>query len=74
VRVLRMDWVNGLPRMAHYDHIVAVQVDRHGNLRLFRKGRVFARRDIFHPAGEWYDVDLRHDGLCVVAFMRAREM
>ena len=37
-----------------YPAVIAMRVDRAGNLRLYRRGRFGLRRqDIFHPASEW---------------------
>lgn len=42
-----------------YAGIVAVRVDRAGNLRLFERGRFgWLRQRVFHPAGEWEYVAL----------------
>jgi hypothetical protein len=54
-----------------YGVIVRGHIDRHGNLRLYRRGRVFARQAIFHPAGEWATFTISHTGDCVVALTPA---
>jgi hypothetical protein len=50
-----------------YSGIVRGQVDRAGNLRLYRRGRLFARQQVFHPAREWATFTVSHTGDCVVA-------
>lgn len=49
-------------RQVLYGEIVAVREDAGGNLRLFRRGRLFIRQSVFHPAGEWRAVKLTAGG------------
>lgn len=49
-------------KIMKYKDIVRIKVDKHHNLRLFRKGRLFNRQDIFHPAGEWKAVGPAWEG------------
>lgn len=50
-----------------YSGIVRGRIDRAGNLRLFRRGRVLAKQAVFHPAGEWATFTVSQAGDCVVA-------
>lgn len=39
-----------------YSDITSARIDHSGNLRLYRRGRLFQRQDVFHPAGEWWEL------------------
>lgn len=52
-----------------YKAIDATEIKDDGSLRLYRRRGLFGvlrRRDVFHPAGEWWSVQLHKDGRCYV--------
>jgi hypothetical protein len=54
---------------AEYDRVDATEIDRDGNLRLYRRRGPFGllrRQDIFHPRGEWLTYMVHPSGKCTV--------
>lgn len=46
-------------RITHYEKITRTDIDKQGNLRLYRRRGLWVIQVIFHPHGEWlaYDVE-----------------
>lgn len=57
-----------------YGDVVATRIDAEGALRLFRRGRVFLRQSIYHPQGEWLEVELRPTGDAIVTLGSGEEL
>lgn len=58
-----------------YAGVDATEVDRDGNLRLYRRRGLFGilrRQDVFHPRGEWRSYMVHPSGACTVT-LRAGE-
>lgn len=52
-----------------YKNVDATEIDRDGNLRLYRRRGLFGilrRQDVFHPAGEWHTYMVHPNGTCSV--------
>jgi hypothetical protein len=58
------------PRIVEYDAVVRAHVDRKGNLRLYRRRRLWVVQTIFHPAGEWRTVSVDRTAHALVQLTR----
>ena len=49
--------------MPEYEAIIRVDIDRKGNLRLYRRAlKYLARQCAYHPVGEWTALEWMPDG------------